>query len=47
VLEKLAYVAGPDTNSYNAELNKAKSDPSSIRDSVDLKPFSNGQLPWE
>lgn len=47
VLEKLAYVAGPDTSAYNTELNKAKNDPSTVRDSVDLKPFSNGQLPWE
>lgn len=47
VLEKLAYVAGPDAGAYNAELNKAKNDPSSVKGSVDLKPFSNGNLPWE
>ena len=47
VLEKLAYVAGPDAGAYNTELNKAKNDPSSVRGSVDLKPYSNGQLPWE
>lgn len=47
LLEKVAYVAGPDTNAYNTELNKAKNDPASVRDTVDLTPFSNGQLPWE
>lgn len=47
VLERLAYVAGPDTGAYNTELNKAQLDPSSVKGSVDLKPFSNGQLPWE
>lgn len=47
ILEKMAYVAGPDVGSYAIELNKAKSDPSSVRGTVDLRPFSNGHLPWE
>lgn len=47
ILEKLAFVAGPDAGAYAAELSKAKSDPSSVRGTVDLRPFSNGQLPWE
>ena len=47
VLEKLAYVAGPDPGAYATELNRARNDPSSVRGTVDLKPFSNGHLPWE
>lgn len=47
VLEKLAYVAGPDAGAYNTELNKAKNDPAAVRGAVDLKPFNDGHLPWE
>jgi len=47
VLEKLAFVAGPDVGGYTAQLQKARKDPSCVRGTVDLRPFSNGHLPWD
>ena len=47
VLEQVAYVAGPDVGGYTSELQKARKDPASVRASVDVRPFSNGHLPWE
>lgn len=47
VLEKLAFVAGPDVGGYTAQLQKARKDPSCVRGTVDLRAFSNGHLPWE
>ena len=47
VLERAAYVAGPDVGGYAGELNRARKDLQSVRLAVDFGPFSNGQLPWE
>jgi len=47
VLEQVAYVAGPDVGGYTSELQKARKDPASVRASVDVRPFSNGHLPWD
>jgi hypothetical protein len=47
ILEKLAYVAGPDVGGYATELNRAKKDPSAVRGTIDLRSFSNDHLPWE